>query len=85
MAEQRLEKIMCCTGESFDSRTAPLALRGFHLLAMAQTRIGQSLPRDQLHAAEKSCFYSINLLIYDLNTNPINSVRPKGCVEMRVI
>ena len=27
----------------------------------------------------KAVFYSINLLIYDSNTSPINSIRPKGC------
>lgn len=69
---------MCCTGESSDSRTALLALRGFHLLAMLQTRIRKKSLRISSMLWRKAVFYSINLLIYDMNTSSINSVRLKG-------
>lgn len=47
---------MSCTGESFDSHTALLALWGFHLLAAIQMGIKQGLPGDHRYAVEKSCF-----------------------------
>lgn len=76
MAEQLLERIMPCTGESFFSHKALLALWGFHLLAMIQTRIRKGLLRDHLSMLlRKAVLYSINLLIYDLNQGPIHSKR----------
>lgn len=70
---------MSCTGESFDSHTALLALWGFHLLAVIQMGIKQASLGIIAMLLRKAVFYTINLLISDMNKDPMHSVRPADC------
>lgn len=64
MAQQRLERDHVLHEGEFWQPHSSIGSGGFHLLAMIQTGIRQSLSRDHLHAVEKTCFlhyYSTDL------------------------
>lgn len=74
---------MCCTRESFDSHSAPLAQRGF--ICWQWYRQGSDKVSQGITSMlwRKPVSYTIIPLIYNLNKSHINCVRPKGCIHKR--